>query len=61
MGRHWIHLQDGSKDDYDLVVTSSSFVNEGQIVTMQAMVSVNKDFGAGYSYDLILENGQVIP
>ncbi|RMA57280.1 GW dipeptide domain-containing protein [Ulvibacter antarcticus] len=60
MKRNWIHLKDGSKDDFDLVVTSNTFVAEGQVVTMKAEVTLNKDFGAGYSYDLILENGVVI-
>ncbi len=60
MQRNWIHLQDGSRDDYDLVVTSNTFVPEGKVVTIQALVSLNRDFGAGYRYDLILENGTVI-
>lgn len=60
MKRNWIHLRDGSKDDFDLVVTSDTFIPEGQIVTIRAVVSLNRDFGAGYRYDLILENGTVI-
>ncbi len=60
MSKNWIHLKDGSKDDYDLVVTSNEIVNEGDIVTMKAKVSLNKDFGAGYKYDLILEEGIVV-
>jgi hypothetical protein len=60
MGRNWIHLQDGSKDDYDLVITSATPVQEGQVVTMQAVVTLNKDFGAGYTYELILEEGKVL-
>ena len=60
MKRNWIHLQDGSKDDFDLVVTSNAFVPEGTIVTIKAKVVLNKDFGAGYRYDLILEDGIVV-
>ena len=60
MKRNWIHLQDGSKDDFDLVITSNTFVPEGKIVTIKAQVSLNRDFGAGYRYDLILENGVVV-
>ena len=59
MERNWIHLKDGSKDDFDLVVTSDTFVPEGTVITVKALVSLNKDFGAGYNYDLILENGLV--
>ncbi len=60
MNRNWIHLKDGSKDDFDLVITSDAFIPEGKTVTMKALVTLNKDFGAGYTYDLILENGIVI-
>lgn len=61
MGRNWIHLKDGSNDEYDLVVTSNTFVPEGTLVTFTAVVGLNKDFGAGYKYDLILENGVIVP
>ena len=60
MDRNWIHLKDGSKDDYDLVITSDTFVPVGTVVTMKALVTLNKDFGAGYKYDLILEDGIVL-
>lgn len=60
MDRNWIHIKDGSKDSYDLVITSSTFIPEGNAFTMQALVTLNKDFGAGYKYDLILENGILI-
>ena len=61
MNRNWIHVKDGSQDDYDLVITSDIFVPEGTNITMKALVSINKDFGAGYKYDLILENGVLVP
>ncbi|MAZ72784.1 MAG: hypothetical protein CMC70_06520 [Flavobacteriaceae bacterium] len=60
MKRNWLHLQDGSKNNYDLVVTTNTFVPEGQTVTMRAKVTLNKDFGAGYRYDLILEDGVLV-
>ncbi len=60
MNRNWIHLKDGTKDDFDLVITSDTFVQEGSIITIKALVSLNKDFGAGYKYDLILENGVIV-
>ncbi|MEM7368077.1 MAG: hypothetical protein AAF587_05710 [Bacteroidota bacterium] len=60
MNRNWIHLQDGTKDDFDLVVTTTAHVHEGEAVTLKAVVTLDKDFGAGYRYDLILENGLVV-
>lgn len=61
MGRNWLHIKDGSADDFDLVVTTISQVKEGQALTMKAKVVLNKDFGAGYTYDLILEEGVIVP
>ena len=60
MDRNWIHIQDGTQDDYDLVVTSDSYIPEGKAFTMRATVNLNRDFGAGYTYDLILEDGILI-
>jgi len=60
MNRNWIHLKDGSKDDFDLVITSDVYVPEGSSITIKALVTLDKDFGAGYRYDLILENGVLI-
>lgn len=60
MDRHWIHLQDGSKNEFDLVITSNTFVPEGSVITIRGTVVLNKDFGAGYKYDLILENGTLV-
>ena len=60
MGRNWVHLKDGSMDDFDLVITSEHAVPEGHIVTMKGTVVLDKDFGAGYKYDLIIENGEIV-
>jgi len=60
MGRNWIHLKDGSRDDFDMVITSDVQIPEGHVVTMQGTVSLDKDFGAGYRYEIILEKGQVV-
>ncbi len=60
MDRNWIHLKDGSADDYDFVVTSSVAVPVGHTVTMKGTVVVDKDFGSGYRYDLIIENAILV-
>ena len=60
MKRNWIHLKDGSMDDYDMIVTSDLFVPEGTTVTMRGVVALNKDFGAGYKYELIVEEGVIV-
>lgn len=63
MGRNWLHLQDGSGDvasgTNDLTITTTDSVKVGDVVEAKGPLSVNKDFGAGYSYDVILENAKV--
>ncbi len=60
MGRNWVHLQDDTNNDYDLVVTMDVAVPVGHIVSLLGTVTLNKDFGAGYKYDLIVENAELI-
>ncbi|MEL6592522.1 MAG: hypothetical protein AAFQ68_20655 [Bacteroidota bacterium] len=60
MKRNWLHLKDGSADNFDLVVTTQQAVSAGDQVNIRAKVVLNKDFGAGYQYDLILEDGVLI-
>ncbi len=60
MGRNWLHLKDGSKDDFDLVVTSSTEVPVGHQVTLTGTVTLNKDFGSGYYYNILIEEAQVV-
>ncbi len=55
MNRNWLHIQDGSGRDLDLTVTTSEVVTLGQVVTLEGKIALNKDFGAGYRYDLIME------
>ncbi|HAD12686.1 MAG TPA: hypothetical protein DCF33_09640 [Saprospirales bacterium] len=55
MGRNWLHIQDGSGKNLDLTVTTTEMVQLGAIVTLEGVWATNKDFGAGYKYDYILE------
>lgn len=57
MNQNWVHLQDGTDDsgNYDLTITTQETLNVGDVVTLVGTVALNKDFGAGYSYDLIIE------
>jgi hypothetical protein len=62
MDRNWIHIQDGtgSKDDYDLLATSNDMVDVGQTVVIEGTIAVNRDFGAGYIYPVLIENAKVV-
>ena len=61
MGTNWIHIQDGSGEGAttDLTVTSSARVAAGDVVLVRGPLSVNKDFGAGYKYAVIIEGAEV--
>lgn len=62
MKTNWVHLQDGTEfnGDFDLTVTTNENVKVGDIVTLQGTVTLNKDFGAGYSYKIMIENAKII-
>ncbi|MCK4879628.1 MAG: hypothetical protein KAS82_03175 [Bacteroidales bacterium] len=57
MERNWVHLQDGTEFEgkYDLTVTSQELFEVGQVVTLEGILALNRDFGYGYSYDILLE------
>ncbi len=59
MGRNWVHIQDGSGDGLDLTITTSENVQLNEVVTFEGVIALNKDFGAGYKYDIILEQGKL--
>jgi hypothetical protein len=58
MGRNWVHIEDGSTEG-DLTVTTLDDVPVGATVTMTGTIGLNRDFGAGYRYDVIMENARV--
>lgn len=62
MGVNWVHLQDGTEanGNYDLTVTTNAKVSEGDVVTFEGKISLNRDFGAGYRYDVIMEKAELL-
>jgi hypothetical protein len=63
MGVNWYHLQDGSgteKDSTnDLTITSDAQAKVGDVVTISGTLVTKKDFGAGYAYDVIVEQASI--
>jgi hypothetical protein len=61
MGRNWLHIQDGSSQGGtgDLTVTTDGTAKIGDLVLVKGTAAVDKDFGAGYSYELIVEEATV--
>jgi hypothetical protein len=62
MGKNWIHIQDGTEAEgaYDLTVTSAQTVTVGETVTFEGKIVLDKDFGYGYFYNVLMEEGQLI-
>lgn len=62
MGKNWLHVRDGSSAEgtNDLTVTTGGTVpNVGDTVVVKGNVVLNKDFGMGYQYDIIVEDAEV--
>jgi len=62
MDKNWIHLQDGTDYNglFDLTVTSAAVVEVGSVITLEGKLALNRDFGYGYTYDVILEKAVLI-
>ena len=58
MKKNWIHIQDGTdfKGSFDLTATTEIEVVVGQTITLEGKVVLNKDFGYGYKYEVLLED-----
>ncbi len=58
MDRNWVHLMDGTKGDdrSDLTFTTKDVVQVGDTVTFEGVLAIDREFGAGYVYPLIVEN-----
>ncbi len=58
MGKNWIHIQDGTDHNgsFDLTITTQDIAEKGDEVTLKGTIILEKDFGAGYFYDVIMED-----
>ena len=61
MGRNFVHVQDGTGDatSNNLIVTSKQTANVGDQVTVSGVVVLNRDFGSGYQYPLLIEDANI--
>jgi len=62
LGKNWAHIQDGSNDNgsFDVAVTTNDITKVGSVITFEGTVSLKKDFGYGYFYEVLIENGKLI-
>ncbi|MFC2103862.1 hypothetical protein ACFLS4_00735 [Bacteroidota bacterium] len=59
MNKNWFHIQDGSSTNggFDLTITSlENEIELDDVLTFEGTVALNKDFGYGYKYEVLLED-----
>ena len=62
MDKNWLHIRDGSGAEgaNDLTVTTSAELPQvGATVVVTGQVALDKDFGMGYRYPVIIEDAEV--
>ena len=61
MGRNWLHIRDGSgvEGSNNLTVTSAGQAKVGDLVVVTGRLAVDKDFGSGYRYALLVEEAKL--
>jgi hypothetical protein len=62
MDKNWVHIQDGTeyKEGFDLTVTTLADVQVGDVVIFEGRIELDKDFGYGYFYSILMEDGKTI-
>ncbi len=64
LGTNWIHLQDGSGSaadgTHDLTVTTLGTASVGDVVTATGTLVTDQDFGAGYTYPVLLKDAELV-
>ena len=46
--------------EYDLTVTTAGEATVGNVMTFEGKIALDKDFGYGYFYKIIMEDGVVL-
>src|SRR5262249_55756859 len=57
MGKNWMHLRDDG--DRDITVTTTDTAAVGDLVLVRGTLRLDKDFGSGYRYPVIVEEAKV--
>jgi len=61
MKKNFLHIQDGTGKEgtNDVTVTSAQTAKEGDVVSIVGKVMLDRDFGSGYTYPLIIEDAVI--
>ena len=58
MDRNWIHIADDANRDF--TITTNDEVEIGNNASFEGVIATDKDFGAGYKYDIIMEDARLL-
>jgi hypothetical protein len=61
MNKNWLHVRDGSgaEGTNDLTVTTDAVVKVGDLVVVKGVLTIGRDFGMGYKYEVLVEDAEV--
>ena len=62
MKQNWIHLTDFSPDskNFDFTATTQMETKVGDLIILEGKVTLKKDFGSGYFYEVLMEDSKII-
>ena len=62
MDKNWVHIQDGTdyKGKFEIVITTKDELKDGDIVTFEGLITLNKDLGYGYFFEVLMEDARLI-
>lgn len=62
MDRNWVHLVDGTEGlgKSDMTFTTQELVKVGDTVILEGTLALDREFGAGYTYPVIVEKAVLI-
>jgi hypothetical protein len=63
LGKNWLHIQDGSGSaadkNHDITVTTADTAAVGDQVKATGIVILDKDYGSGYKYSIMIEKASI--
>lgn len=61
LNANWIHLEDGSAfgNHKDITITTTQITKVGDTITAEGVIVLNKDFGSGYLFEMMMETAVV--
>ena len=62
MELNWVHLQDGTEHEgkFDLTATSTEEFEVGSRIVLEGIFAMDRDFGYGYTYEILLEKATAV-